>query len=233
MRPFSLSVCAQVVAGYRVPLVPARRDVGPVVAVQVLPEEGRPVALLLDPGGHRRVLVAEEAELLEAPERRLVVEDLVVVGVLAPQDGGPAGTAQRVGDEGVLERRALLDEQLPQVGHVLERVRVQVGRGQIVGEDQDHVGGLRFLLGSFRLLALRRRKTGGECAGRGQPQERVDRYREYSLRLVHCLRVRIAVQNAVGARPGYTLERVLTSCFESLGLPGLCFVQVKCYTFPR
>src|SRR5918911_750570 len=49
---------AEVVAGQSVPFVPPGRYVGLVVAVEILTEEGRPVALLLHPGGHRRVLVA-------------------------------------------------------------------------------------------------------------------------------------------------------------------------------
>src|SRR5215211_400452 len=192
---------AEVVARHRVPFVPPGRNVGLVVAVEILPEEGRPVALLLDPGGHRRVLVAQEAELLEAAERRLVAQDLVVVGVLAAQDGGPAGTAQGVGHERVVEGRALVYEQRLYVGHVPQGYLVQVVHGQVVGEDQDHVRWFRLLLLLLGWLPLGGGEAGGEGAGHGQPEQRVESYYEYSLGQIHYHHVRIARRCPEERRP--------------------------------
>src|SRR5919107_898005 len=42
-----------------------------------------------------------------------------------------------------------------------------------------------------------------------------------------------APRGAVRTSSSYTPGRVLYCFFESLDLPGLCFLQVKCYTFPR
>src|SRR5919107_4554144 len=42
-----------------------------------------------------------------------------------------------------------------------------------------------------------------------------------------------APRGAVRTSSSYTPGRVLYCFFESLDLPGLCFIQVKCYTFPR
>ena len=58
--------------------------------------------------------------------------------VLARQDRGPRRATQRARREGVLERRAPLDHQRSQGGHVLYRAGVQ-----IVGEHEDDVGTLR------------------------------------------------------------------------------------------
>src|SRR5215210_5202406 len=227
---------AEVVAGNRIPLVPPGRDVGVVVAVEILPEEGRSVTLLFDPGGHGRVLVAQNAELLEAPQRRLVAQDLVVVGVLATQDGGPAGTAQGVGYERVFEGRALVYEQRLYVGHVPERGRVQVAHGQIVGEDKDHVGGFRRLPLLRRLLPLVRGEAAGDDPGYAQPEQHVESHHEYSYSLLQCHHVRIArrrPESTVSIFSSYTPKRVPVRFFRSPDLRGLCFLQVKCYTFPR
>jgi hypothetical protein len=192
---------AEVVAGHRVPLVPPRRNVGLFVAVEILPEEGRPVALLLDPSGHRRVLVADVAELLKAAARRLVAENLVVVGVLAAQDGGPGRTAQGVCHERVVEGRALVYEQRLEVGHVSKRAGIQVVYGQIVGEDENNVGWFRLLLLVLGLLLpLSRREAGREGAGHGHPEEHIHGYKEYSLGLIHYLHVRIAERCTEGLR---------------------------------
>src|SRR5215204_2415960 len=42
-----------------------------------------------------------------------------------------------------------------------------------------------------------------------------------------------APRGAVRTSFSYTPGRVFASFFESLDLPGLCYLQVKCYTFPR
>src|SRR5215204_5261261 len=78
-----VEVIAQEIARHGVPYVPPWRSVGLLVAIEILPEEGRPVALLLDPIGYSRAVASRETKPLGAPERRLIVEDLVVVGVLA------------------------------------------------------------------------------------------------------------------------------------------------------
>src|ERR671913_296650 len=191
---------AEVVAGHRVPFVPPWRNVGLFVAVEILPEEGSPVTLLLHPGGHSRVLVAKEAELLKATARRVVAENLVVVGVLAAQDGGPAWTAQGVGHERVVEGRALVYEQRLKVGHVSKRTWIQVVYGQIVGEDENNVRGFRLLLLVLCLFPLGRREAGRESAGHGHPEERIHGYRAYSLGLIHCHHVRTAGRCTEGRR---------------------------------
>ncbi len=89
-----------------VPLIPAGRDVGRViagVAVQVLAEQSGPVALFLQANGDGGLLAPLVPELLEAPVWGLVARYAVVVGVEAGEDGRPLGTTQRVADEGVLE----------------------------------------------------------------------------------------------------------------------------------
>ncbi|CAA9456782.1 MAG: hypothetical protein AVDCRST_MAG01-01-5298 [uncultured Rubrobacteraceae bacterium] len=162
---------AQVVARHPVPLVPARRHVGLGVAVHVLAEERGSVAVLLHPGRHRGVLVAQEAELLEAPARGLVGEDLVVVGVLATQGGRPARAAQGVGHERVLEGRATLDQLRAEVWHVLEHLRSEVLVSEVVGQDQDDVRALGLLaLRLGRLLALGGRQASDEQAGEQEEQ---------------------------------------------------------------
>src|ERR687889_1180820 len=160
----------------------------------------------------------------------------MVVGVLAAQDGGPAGTAQGVGYEHVLESRALVYEQRLYVGQMSQRVRVQVANGQIVGEDQDHVGGFRRLLLLRRLLPLGRREAAGEDPGYPQPEQRVESHHEYSSSLIQCHHVRIArrrPESTVSISSSFTPKRVPVRFFWSPDLRGLCFLQVKCYTFPR
>jgi hypothetical protein len=53
-----VDVVTQEVARHGVPFIPARRHIVVVVSIEILPEEGRPVTLLLDPGGHRRAVAA-------------------------------------------------------------------------------------------------------------------------------------------------------------------------------
>src|SRR5215213_5703294 len=138
-----VEVVAQVVTGYRVPIVPPDRHASPVVAVHVLADEHRPVAFVLEPGGDRRFPEAQHAEPLGAPPRPRVPHDLVVVGVLAAQDGRPRRAAQGIGHEGALEGSAL-GRQLSEVG-VVRRVLLQELGIQVVGEDEDHVRTIRAL----------------------------------------------------------------------------------------
>src|SRR5215218_5580277 len=138
-----VEVVAQVVTGYRVPIVPPDRHASPVVAVHVLADEHRPVAFVLEPGGDRRFPEAQHAELLGASPRPRVPHDLVVVGVLAAQDGRSGGAAQGIGHEGALEGSAL-GRQLSNVG-VVRRVLLQELGIQVVGEDEDHVRTIRAL----------------------------------------------------------------------------------------
>ena len=118
-----------------------------------------------------------------------------------------------------------------------KRAGIQVVQGQIVGEDENDVGRFRLLLLVLGLLLpLGRREAGREGAGQGHPEEGVHGYKEYSLGLIHYLHVRIAGRCTGGAVRtffSFTQERVFASFFEALDLPGLCFIQVKCYTFPR
>src|SRR5215212_559884 len=89
-----IEIVAQEVARQPVPLLPAGRHVLAGVAVEILTEEGRLVAVFFKPGSQRRPVAAREAKPLGTSEGRLVVEDVVVVGVLATQDGGPARAAK-------------------------------------------------------------------------------------------------------------------------------------------
>jgi hypothetical protein len=73
------------------------------VVVQVLAEEGSPVALHLQANGDGILLASLFAELLEAPVWGIVACYAVVVGVEAGENGRPRGTTQRVTGEGVLE----------------------------------------------------------------------------------------------------------------------------------
>ena len=100
------------------------------------------------------------------------MEYVVVVGVLAAQDGSPAGAAKGVGRERVLKGRAIL-HQRTHVWHVLERIHVHVFKGQVVCEDQHHVRGLGLLLVFLCRPLLHRGEAGCKCeAGREQQQER-------------------------------------------------------------
>src|SRR5918997_1919236 len=142
-----------------VPLIPTGRDVGRItgwIAVEVLAEEGGLVATLLQACSDRILLQPLVAKLLEAPIGGLVALYAAGVGVEAGEDGGPRGAAQRLAGEGSLEGGALLGQQGAQVGHLLSG-----GVVQIVGENEDHVGPVGYLLCS-RGRHERRRATGGE-----------------------------------------------------------------------
>src|SRR5829696_2354988 len=73
----------------------------------------------------------------------------MVVGVLSGQDRGSGGTAERIGDEGVVEGQAL-------VGHVrFERRYLRDRCGvQVVGEYEDHVGPTRWFFAPPLYLSL-------------------------------------------------------------------------------
>src|SRR5215216_1154953 len=120
-----------------VPLVPARRDVARVVrtvAVQVLADQGGPVAVLLQAGGDRVFLQPLIAELLKASYWALVASHVVVVGVEAGEDSSPGGAAYRVAYEGLLEGGAPLGQQGVDLWHLLDG-----GEVQVVGENEDYV----------------------------------------------------------------------------------------------
>ena len=117
----------------RDPPVPAGRHAAS-IGVQVLPEEAGVVPARLEPGCDRRVLVAALLEFERAAVRRVVVVDLGRVGVVAGEDAGAAGAAQRVRDERVGKRHAVLDQERLHVRHRPQRVPALV-----VGQDHDHV----------------------------------------------------------------------------------------------
>src|SRR5919112_3273205 len=119
-----------------VPFVPPLRDVfGSVaaVAVEVLAEKDCLVTRVVEPGGQRRSLAPQLAEGLETPERGPAAPDQMVVWVLPGQDRGSGGTAERIGNEGVVEGFTL-------VGHVrFERRYLRDRRGvQVVGEYENN-----------------------------------------------------------------------------------------------
>jgi hypothetical protein len=78
--------------------------------------------------------VTEVAELLEAANWWGVVENLGVVGVLAPKDRGTGWATQRLGGEGVREREALCREQCLEARHDAKSLDVL-----IVGQYEENV----------------------------------------------------------------------------------------------
>ncbi len=115
------------------PPVPARRDVGGGrVRIQVLADQGRPVARVVEPRGQGGG-VPEDGE---AAQRGGVVPDARGVGVPSGEDGRPAGAAQGAHGEGVFEPDAPGHELRLGPGHGPEGVGPLV-----VGEDQDDVRG--------------------------------------------------------------------------------------------
>ncbi len=172
-----------VVAGVRVtarrghsPAVPARRHVlrarrplGRGVLVEVLAEQRGLDAGGLQPGRQAVGVPALVAEGRPAATGRAQVGDhIVVVDVLAAQDGGPRRAAQRVGDGVVGEGHALVLEGR-EARHLLEQVPVEVVR-----EDEDDVldvvqraglGRGRVSRGIGRLDRRGGRRGGGRAAG--------------------------------------------------------------------
>ena len=117
-----------------VPVVPAGRHqlrVAPAVLVQVLADERGLIAGVLEPDRQRVVLALEAVEAATGGEE--VPLHPVVVRVLAGQERGPGGAADRVGGEGVGEGGAG-PLQAPEVGHQLG-----VAKGLVVGHDDEHV----------------------------------------------------------------------------------------------
>src|SRR5215211_6895103 len=107
------------------------------VAVPVLAEVGGVGACIVKPSGDRRAVESQPLELLVTPIRWGVARYLGVVGVLAAQERRTTRAAQGIGDEGVVEGGALLDQQGLELGHHGDRPGVQV-----VSEDEDYVGAL-------------------------------------------------------------------------------------------
>jgi len=96
---------------FAVPLVPARRDVSGItgrIAVEVLAEEGGPVADPLQAHTNRVFFVTLGEELLEASVRWLIAQYVVVVIVEAGQDSRARRAAYGVADESLVKGGALV-----------------------------------------------------------------------------------------------------------------------------
>ena len=155
-----------------VPQAPARRDLGRVaraVAVQVLAEMDRLVAATLQPDRER----VRAVELVVAPVRRCVAPDAVVVRVLPGEVGRPGRAAERIRDEAVVERDALVGEQRLHVGHDAHRLDRLV-----VGHDHDDVRADR-----RRGLSLARRAAEGR---HGDDSCGEDCHQNPAIRGCHC-----------------------------------------------
>ena len=133
------------------------------VLVEVLAEQGAVVAVGLQPGRQRLGLPA-----LVPPEEPaggvVVAAHAVVVGVLAGQDARPRRAARRLLDVVAVERRALVGDQPPGLGHPAEQLLVEVVR-----HDHDDVG-LRGRGGrcrGSRASAAPRPRPSGPRRGRG------------------------------------------------------------------
>src|SRR5918998_1364280 len=128
-----------------VPFVPPRRNVvaaNLAVAVEILAEQGRLVTCVVEPGGQRGSLSPQLAEGLETPERGNVAPDQMVVRVLAGQDRGPGGTAERRGDEGVVEGHSLICHVLREGRYLRDRRSVKIIRNY-----EDDVGTAHYFYG--------------------------------------------------------------------------------------
>ena len=159
--------------------------------------------------------MAQEAELLKAAARRVVAENLVVVGVLAAQDGGPGRTAR--------SWSRTLSKVVPLSMSSDSRLGMCRARGFKSFTARSSVR-MRITLGGFGSCfwvsaccpsAEGSRRRG---AGHGHPEERVHGYKEYSLGLIHYLHVRIAGRCTEGRRSdifSFTPGRVFASIFES------------------
>src|SRR5215216_6647458 len=134
------------------PVIPAWGHEGFVLdAAEVLTDEGGPVASRIEARCHVVLLVAFVPVGLPAsspPTDVLVGPYPGVVSILAAHDGGPAGTAKWVGDEGVRKAHALGLKHGASLWHVLE-----IAFSHVVGEDEDDVGFGGELLGIFGYAA--------------------------------------------------------------------------------
>src|SRR5215208_1277174 len=131
-----LVVVVTAAARVREPPIPARRfALGVRVLIEILAEEACPVARRIQKRRYVVLLVPFVPVGLQAAARTLVGPDPGVVGVLAPHDGGPGGTTERVGDEGVREAHALV----PQDGASL-RHEPEVISAHVIGQDEDDIG---------------------------------------------------------------------------------------------
>ena len=146
-----------------VPLRPAGWDYGGVVAVavQILADHGGVVARVLKPDGQVVAFVPACSKTGIAAIRPAIGEDAVVVRVLAGEEGGPGGTAEREVDEAVAEPRPLVADHRVDVAHDPHRFD-----RLIVGLDHEHVGpGLR------REAARARRGVGQAETEHGRDRE--------------------------------------------------------------
>jgi hypothetical protein len=188
----------------RDPAVPPGRDVGAAVTVQVLADQGRLVAGVVEPRGDRRgipkiVESAHESAVLVHPGR---------VRVGAAQDARPARAAERIRHEAVREGDAASHELLADDGHVGERVPALV-----VGEDEDDV---RLSRGGRRGERERRESQYDEAADSGEhgmtirPQPVGFNGRGYDGFVAHPATSTIALSGRK-ASPGFVVSRACTS----------------------
>ena len=149
--------------GPTVPVGPSRGFVGGVVAVRVLPDEGSRVPGAMQPRGDVVGLPAVLPEGPDAAARVVVPLHSRVVRVLAPQDRGPGGAAQRLGDVGVGEVHALTRHPLPDVGHGEHRIF-----GLVVGHDEQDVGPGRRLRPALEAVEAEEEERRGACDRRDE-----------------------------------------------------------------
>ena len=121
------------------PDIPARRHVGPVVAigvpVQVLAEQRRLVTGVVEERRHGDGFVSGAEERGEPGIVARVAQHAMIVGVLAAQDGGAGGATERRRGEEPRKGRALLYEEATDCRHVRDR-----GGIEVVDHDDDEVG---------------------------------------------------------------------------------------------
>ena len=164
------------------PAVPSGRHVrglgeGPLERVQVLADVGGDVSGALKPGGEDVVLVLQRVVG--------VLEDAVVVPVLAGEGGGSRRAAERRRDDEIGEGGAAVGQQPHRLGH---RSPAQLGQGLVVGPDEDDVrpiragafgkrggGGLRSpMLGRPSAPGRDDRQGGDGCQARAHGRRRID-----------------------------------------------------------
>ena len=143
------------------PLVPSDRA-GPLraVAVHVLADVRGAIAGVVKPAGQRVGLVHA---VEPAPVLVVVGRHAVVVRILARQQAGPGGAAQRDGHDGVVEGGPPLRDELLHRGQ-----RRHLIRGLVVGQEEDDVR---------PRPVSRRQLPGGSATGRGD-QRQHDRARD-------------------------------------------------------